>query len=355
MDLKKIFDENGITNPVRNSTAVERTMENPIKESYLEGKLIELFDNFYGQKRSKFDLGLYNTFLEALDSKKYNTYDIEGDIPRLCEIARFYQHIHNNLNNFGFTGLFVSAAINKAADGRNEINLRLTSPLDHILYKSSDKKSIISGKAGDHLGQYSKNCNITAEEAGDDAGDSMRNVVIYVKKAGDNLGVYSQNCNITAEEARDYAGVGMTGGILDIKKAGDYLGASARNCKITADESKDSAGCRMKNVSLDIKKARDYLGASARNCKIISENTRHYAGWQMTGGILEIKQAGDYLGELSENCQITAEESGDHAGWSMKKGTLNVKKAGKHFGKFSHKTILVLNGHKKGFLWKVLN
>ena len=79
MDLKKLLELNGAIDPVRNSTAVERTMENPIKESYLEGKLIELFDNFYGQEGSKFDLSLYDTFLEALDPKKYNTHDIEGD------------------------------------------------------------------------------------------------------------------------------------------------------------------------------------------------------------------------------------------------------------------------------------
>ena len=277
VDLRGILNRKKTTNP--NSNTVEKTAGG----SYLEGKLIESVNDFYRQEGSKFDLSLYDTFLEALDPKKYNTHDIEGDILRLCETTKFYQGVHKDVNNLGVTGLFVSAAINKAADGRNEINLRLTVPLNHLLYRSSDKKVNVYGKAGSTLGQCSENCKITAEEVG------------------------------------NYAGWRMSGGTLDVKKAGNYLGSFANECEITAYE------------------------AEVRT------------GWRMKGVILTVRKTGSYLGYFAENCNITAEDAGDYAGNCMEGGTLIVKKAGEHFGELSHNTTVILDGRKKGLLWKILN
>ena len=243
MDLKKLLEFNRVIDPVRNSTAVETTLENG---SYLGNKLCELLDDFYINAKNEITSDeLYNNFLHALDAKKYNVSNIENDISKLCDIANFYQYKHKDVNNLGVTGLFISAAINKAADGRNEINLRLTAPLSCILYMSSDKKVNVYGKVGERLGES------------------------------------AENCQITAEEVEDYAGIWMNGGTLDVKKAGDYLGASAKNCNITAEEAGDNAGSWADNITLDVKKAGKRLGRMSHNTTVILDGRKKGLLWKI--------------------------------------------------------------------------
>jgi hypothetical protein len=139
----------------------------------------------------------------------------------------------------GKAGLFLSALINRGRNGEYVIHTQHLAMPVHFLGIENEKRIIVNGEAGHHVGRNMKSGSITVEG-----------------NAGNMLGFFMQGGNITVEgDTGSYVGERMKGGSISIKgSATVYVGNYMNGGSITVNgDSGDGVGLGMENGSITIK------------------------------------------------------------------------------------------------------
>ncbi len=318
MDLNKIVDKKEDDKAL--GTYTENSNKNNKKLETLLSEFFSIINDKATPELWKEGVNGYYNYIY----KKINNFDIKN-INLSTDDMSLYDTIRDNDDKNQKFGIFLSALINKNVKAGEKVQIIIPIPVNRLFYKLKDSEAHVN-IAGEYLGDFAKNSNIYADEAGDGAGWGMEGCELHVRKAGEFLGRSAKNSNIYADEAGDGAGSHMKVCELNIKKAHNYIGYTAKNSTIYLEEAGIFAGLRMENCELHVKKADDKLGYNAKKSIIYADEARDEAGMEMKDCELHVKKTNRGLGFTAKNSRIYADEAGDGAGMGMKNCEMHVKK-----------------------------
>ena len=318
MDLNKIVDKKEDDKAL--GTYTENSNKNNKKLETLLSEFFSIINDKATPELWKEGVNGYYNYIY----KKINNFDIKN-INLSTDDMSLYDTIRDNDDKNQKFGIFLSALINKNVKAGEKVQIIIPIPVNRLFYKLKDSEAHVN-IAGEYLGDFAKNSNIYADEAGDGAGWGMEGCELHVRKAGEFIGRSAKNSKIYADEAGDGAGSHMKVCELNIKKAHNYIGYTAKNSTIYLEEAGIFAGLRMENCELHVKKADDKLGYNAKKSVIYADEARDEAGMEMKDCELHVKKTNRGLGFTAKNSRIYADEAGDGAGMGMKNCEMHVKK-----------------------------
>ena len=271
IDIKPKEKNEALDTYIENSDKKREKLEMLLSE-FQRVTSYESAPTFVGQSPREDVEGYYN----YLD-KNINKLDFSiAEVIQLTGNEQLYRSIESDENTNSKFGLFLSALINKNIKEGDKVQIITSIPINNLFYRLENAEAYVD-IAGGGLGRGAKNSKVYAEEAGNLAGDYMRDCELYVKKAGNFLGSGANNSKIYAEEAGDGAGHNMQNCELHVKKVGIFLGHGAKNSRIYAEEAGNLAGNYMRDCELYVKKAGNLVGSGANNSKIYADEVGSFA------------------------------------------------------------------------------
>jgi len=258
-----------------------------IKPKGIRNETLDLIIEKYKEGLKKY--GLYEKGKLKIKIPEYesaNYYIAKSSAPseipseRITEFSLLLGEYENNKYFENFTGLYLSALINKSKDKDFKIITNgLSKTIDYIGYENA-KNIDVNGNAGDKVGDGMKNGEITING-----------------NAGDEVGYYMEDGEITINGNAGYGvGDGMKDGKITINgNAGNYVGDIMENGKITVNgNAGDEVGWYMKNGGITVNgNAGNWVGGIMENGKItINGNAEVGVGWHMERGKIHLN--GDY-------------------------------------------------------------
>lgn len=142
----------------------------------------------------------YARFFQNLDKNRFTTRDIEKFAAKFNTMENMY--MGTQYPERLFAGVFISAALNKAMNPGDEVDLRLNERLDFLLYGFKDGKAHVN-LAGSHLAAYAERAKIEAVDVGDDAGWGASDIELNATKKGDDFMTHSFGKGSSKEGADD--------------------------------------------------------------------------------------------------------------------------------------------------------
>ncbi len=144
--------------------------------------------NIFGGEDFSLQEAYYHEVYKLLDKRRYNLQDVK----------KFTEKQDNT-----YTGVFISAALNKIIKDSDTVHLDTIKPLDYLLYRFSKGKVEVD-KAGHHFAAKMSGGSVYAKKAGNYAFSEMEGGYGSILVAG------------------DWLGYGMRGGKIEVHKAGEY-------------------------------------------------------------------------------------------------------------------------------------
>ena len=193
MDLNKIVDKKEDDKAL--GTYTENSNKNNKKLETLLSEFFSIINDKATPELWKEGVNGYYNYIY----KKINNFDIKN-INLSTDDMSLYDTIRDNDDKNQKFGIFLSALINKNVKAGEKVQIIIPIPVNRLFYKLKDSEAHVN-IAGEYLGDFAKNSNIYADEAGDGAGWGMEGCELHVKKTTDWLGFKTINSRIYADEA----------------------------------------------------------------------------------------------------------------------------------------------------------